>query len=95
MIVALYHIFGSEELSVLSPGISERVPAPYVALNPEDADLARVRDGHDARLFVGESVQVLQVKVTAGIPKGVAGLAVGIPGIQYVSWPAWGTVARE
>ena len=32
--VPLYHIFGSEELSVLAPAIAESRPHGYVALNP-------------------------------------------------------------
>ncbi len=94
MIVALYHIFGSEELSVLSQGINDRTPTPYVALNPEDADRAGLRDGHDANVVVEGRARVVEVKVTAGIPRGVAGVAVGIPGMRYVGLPAWGQVTR-
>jgi NADH-quinone oxidoreductase subunit G len=34
--VPLYHVFGSEELSMLTPGVAERAPQPYLAVNPED-----------------------------------------------------------
>ncbi len=95
MIVALYHIFGSEELSVLTPGITERSPSPYVAMNPKDAERAGVRNGHHVRLLVGAISQDLEVKVTASIPTGVAGLAVGLSGVRYVRLPAWGSVTRE
>ena len=32
-----HHIFGSEELSALAPGIAELSTEPYLALNPDDA----------------------------------------------------------
>ena len=38
LIIPVYHIFGSEELSVLAPAIAERAPQPYLAMNPDDAD---------------------------------------------------------
>jgi NADH-quinone oxidoreductase subunit G len=34
--VPLQHVFGSEELSMLTPGVAERAPKPYLALHPED-----------------------------------------------------------
>ena len=37
LIVPIYHIFGSEELSAIAPAIAERVPEPYLMLNDEDA----------------------------------------------------------
>ena len=37
LVVPLYHVFGSEELSALAPGIARLSPAPYLALNPADA----------------------------------------------------------
>ncbi|HEY0898718.1 MAG TPA: NADH-quinone oxidoreductase subunit NuoG, partial [Sphingobacteriaceae bacterium] len=36
-LIPLGHIFGSEELSVYTAGIQERMPPPYLALNQEDA----------------------------------------------------------
>ena len=36
-VVPRYHIFGSEELSILSPSVAELAPRPYLELNPEDA----------------------------------------------------------
>ena len=38
LILSAWHIYGSEELSVLSPGVAERTPAAYVALCPADAE---------------------------------------------------------
>jgi len=43
----VFHTFGSEELSSLSPAIIERAPEPYIELNPEDASELKVQDGSD------------------------------------------------
>ena len=40
LVVPIYHVFGSEELSVRAPGIAALCPAPYLAVNP-DADCGR------------------------------------------------------
>lgn len=43
----VYHTFGSEELSSLSPAISERAPQRYLEVNPEDAaDLGATEGQH-------------------------------------------------
>src|SRR5262249_56925760 len=36
LLVPMYHIFGSDELSLSAPGIVELAPKPYVALNTAD-----------------------------------------------------------
>ncbi len=53
LIVPLHHIFGSEELSILSPGIAERAPKPYLALNPDDAKRLQVAEGDAVELPIG------------------------------------------
>ncbi len=35
----LFHVFGSEELSMHTPGLASRAPQPYLAIHPEDAAL--------------------------------------------------------
>ncbi len=37
LVVPSYHLFGSEELSVLSPGIADLAAKPHILVNPEDA----------------------------------------------------------
>jgi NADH-quinone oxidoreductase subunit G len=37
LVIPAYHVFGSEELSALSPGIAELAAKPYIAINPEQA----------------------------------------------------------
>jgi NADH-quinone oxidoreductase subunit G len=90
LVVPLYHIFGSEELSLLAPGIAELAPEPYVALNPEDLQRLQVSEGQAVSLFVGEVEHRLPVRLEPSLPPGVAGLMAGLPGLPASALPRWG-----
>ncbi len=89
LLVPLYHIFGSEELSILSPGIAERVPKPYVALNPADAAKLKVNEREEIAVTVSGIVQQLPVKLLAELPMGIAGVPSGLDGLQGYFFPLW------
>jgi NADH-quinone oxidoreductase subunit G len=82
LVVPMYHIFGSDELSVLSPGIAERSPQLYVALNPEDARSVKADGGQEVQLALGKVSQRLPVKLVPSLPRGVIGLPVGLPELK-------------
>lgn len=86
--VPLYHIFGSEELSAAS-GAAELAPAPYVALNSEDAREIGFADGRVVRVLADSRAWVLPLKYMASIPRGLAGLPAGLPGAPVLDLPAW------
>jgi NADH-quinone oxidoreductase subunit G len=94
LVVASHHIFGSEELSALSPAIAERIPAAYVGLNPEGASGLGVKEGERVELVVGTVRYELPCAVSSDVPAGVALLLVGLPDVQTVLLPAWGTIRR-
>ena len=48
----LHLIFGSEQLSMYTPGVAERAPAPFIGLNEEDAERLGVRDGDWLELWL-------------------------------------------
>ncbi len=80
-VVPLYHIFGSEEQSVLTPGIAELAPKPYVALNPDDAERLNVWEGQ----VLAVQGQPLPVKLAPALPPGLVGLMVlGDPVPEFV-----------
>lgn len=84
-VVFLPHIFGSEELSALSPPIAERSPAPFVALNPADAgemepsELVRLYDEN------GRLLATLPLKLDASLARGLVGLPLGFAGIPALA----------
>jgi NADH-quinone oxidoreductase subunit G len=94
LVVPCHHIFGSEELSALSPAIAERVPAAYVGLNSQDASGLGVKEGERVELMVGSVRYELPSAVRPDVPAGVALLPVGLPEVQTVLLPGWGTIRR-
>ncbi len=95
LVVPLYHVFGSEELSVLSPGIAERTPKPYLALNPEDAKRIQVRDGEIVELSLAAMSHELRVHVLSGLPAGVAGWGANLSGASGYVAPVSGIIRKK
>ncbi|HWJ49123.1 MAG TPA: hypothetical protein VNS62_15815, partial [Candidatus Udaeobacter sp.] len=86
LVVPLYHVFGSEELSLSAPAIAELSPEPYVALNPEDASNL----GKKVELFGHR----LPVKIATELPKGIAGVPAGVPPFAGLDLPVWSRISR-
>lgn len=93
-IVPLYHIFGSEELSILSPRIAERAPGPYLAMNPEDAESLHIEEGKKVEITISKGTRIVPVVKRASLPRGIAGFPVGLPGMEKVTLPEWGRIGR-
>ena len=92
LLVPVYHIFGSEALSMASPGVSQRAPEPYVALRPEDPLAA---DGGEVSFTVGDMPFTLPVKPMPGLPEKTAGLPAGLQGLPFVSLPVWVKMSKR
>jgi NADH-quinone oxidoreductase subunit G len=93
LVTPLYHIFGSEELSALSPGVAERSPRPYLALNSEDAGALRLTEGEEVKLILGGAVYRLRLKFHPALPRGVAGLPMGLYELPWAAAPGWGRIS--
>ncbi|MCU7495423.1 MAG: NADH-quinone oxidoreductase subunit NuoG [Ignavibacteria bacterium] len=87
MLVPVYHIFGSDELSVHSPGVRELVPKPYIMLSPDDAARLQVTSDSELELGIGGQVERLPVKINLGLRPGLAGYPVTLPGMSVVRFP--------
>jgi NADH-quinone oxidoreductase subunit G len=79
LLVARYRIFGSEELSALSPGISELVEPGRIEICAADAAALGVVDG-DGVQIAGSAT--LEVAVNDSIAPGCAGFSSGHPGTE-------------
>jgi NADH-quinone oxidoreductase subunit G len=95
LMVPLHHIFGSEELSARSPSIGERSPNAYVMINKDDAAELRVQENQLLSFEVDHQPYQLPVKLSAAMPKGVAGLPYGLQDLPFVELPAWGILKKE
>ena len=94
LVAPLYHVFGSEELSVLSEGVAQRAPRPYLALNPDDAIVMRSADGIEMELVLNGAIYRLPVRIHSALPRGVAGLPVGLRDLPWAPLPEWGRIWR-
>jgi len=92
LIVPGYHLFGSEPLSLYTPGIADLAPKPYLALHPDDAERFGLADGQPALLTVREIDLSVPVRLDAELPHHVAILPVGLPDLPAVRLPAWGAL---
>jgi NADH-quinone oxidoreductase subunit G len=95
LVVPGYHIFGSEELSLLSPPVAELAAQPYLAVHPEDAGQLLVgRNGLVTLDLSGKSYD-LPVRLAATVPAGLAVVPMGLPGISWDGQPVWKKLLRS
>jgi NADH-quinone oxidoreductase subunit G len=90
LVVPIHHVFGSEELSVRAPGIAGLCPAPYVAVNMDDAHARNLQDGQGIGISFPGIEFHLPVRIDESLPTGVAGLPAGVPGLSGIKLPACG-----
>ncbi len=80
----LYHIFGSEELSIRSTAIAERSLEPYLALHPDQAQALGLIDNDLVALTSQSGQYHLPLKLVANLAPGIVGLPVGLPGMPVI-----------
>lgn len=92
--VSIHHIFGSEELSARGNAVSKRVPQSYVLVNTEDARDLNVTTGSLLSFEINRHPYQLPVQLSDTIPKGIAGMPYGLPGMPFVDLPAWAILKK-
>jgi NADH-quinone oxidoreductase subunit G len=95
MVIPAAHIYGSEELSAYAPGIAEISAKPSLALSAADASHFSTADGEELLITVNGVLFRLPVRVHPSLPRGVAALTTGLPGLPWVSLPAWGSITAS
>jgi len=93
LLIPIFHIFGSEELSRQAQGIAQLVAPSYVALNPVDASLSEVEAGEHIKLSIEGSVFEFEVRLRPDLPRGVAGLPAGLSQTEGIILPAFCSLA--
>jgi NADH-quinone oxidoreductase subunit G len=94
-VLPLYHIFGSDALSALSPAVGERIPAPYIALNDADAATAGLVEGSWVEVLFNGDIHRLPVRLQLGLATGIAGLPKGLAATVGISFPFWTTITAH
>ena len=94
LLAPMHHVFGAEELSVLTPGIRDRSPEPYVALSDGDMSRLGLKEGEPAIVIVDGRAYRLRTKLSAGLVPRVAGIPSGVPGSPVLGLPTWARVEK-
>ncbi|HVN97611.1 MAG TPA: NADH-quinone oxidoreductase subunit NuoG [Syntrophorhabdaceae bacterium] len=76
----LFHVFGSDEMSMLAPAIRELAPRPYISLNADDAAALGTKDSEEVDVFVDGERYRLPARIDVSLARGLAGIPVGIAG---------------
>ncbi|HVB97793.1 MAG TPA: NADH-quinone oxidoreductase subunit NuoG [Candidatus Dormibacteraeota bacterium] len=92
LVVARYHIFGSEALSSRAPAIAELSPGPYIALGAEDAASLGVTEGAPLEVTIEGAGARLPLRIEPGLPRGVAALPAGMGPLDGIALPVWGGI---
>ena len=82
-VVALQHLFGSDELSTLAAPVQTRIPTPYVAVSAADAATLGVSEGGKLTLTIDGVTVQLPVVVKAALAAGTVGVPT-LPGVPFV-----------
>jgi NADH-quinone oxidoreductase subunit G len=88
LLLPLPHVFGSDELSVRSPWIAERIPDPSLALHPSDGARLRVQADHRIGLMLQGTAYPVTVHLDPSTAPGTAGLS-RVPLLSRVMLPDW------
>jgi NADH-quinone oxidoreductase subunit G len=95
LVAPLYHVFGSDELSVLSPGVAQLAPEPYVAVSPDDARRLDVQEGDELELVSDRgAAHRLKVRIAPELVRGLAGVSAGLPQTAAVVSPGWFSLGK-
>jgi NADH-quinone oxidoreductase subunit G len=94
LLVPVHHIFGSDDLSMHTPGVAQRAPKPYVGLNADDATKLGLMPGDELSLWLPWLDFRAAWRLMPSLPTGVAGLPVGLPGMPFIALPARGRLSR-
>ncbi len=96
LVVPVYMIFGSEELSSKAEAIAERISGPFITLNEKEMSRLHLTESKNIELTIDSEVMTLKVKKDNSLPDGLAGLSVTTI-TSYHDLPLWGNflTARE
>ncbi|HXE12517.1 MAG TPA: molybdopterin-dependent oxidoreductase, partial [Bryobacteraceae bacterium] len=94
LIVSLYHVFGSEELSIHSPGVKQLSPGPYIAINDGEARQRGLELNSMVEFALGGANYRAPLQIRPDLPAGLAGIPAGINPFHGVLLPAWSKVVR-
>ncbi|MFA5463125.1 MAG: NADH-quinone oxidoreductase subunit NuoG [Dysgonamonadaceae bacterium] len=88
-VLPLYHIFGSDEISIVEGGIKELVPLPYIGINPKSAKKMEWKESTLVKPAGEETNKGIELKFLDGIPEDCIGIPLGLKKMPFVELEAW------
>jgi NADH-quinone oxidoreductase subunit G len=95
LLLPLHHIFGSEPLSLHTPGVAELAPEPYLAINEREAERRAFNEGAMMRMLSERGGLALPLRVEASLPDGVAAYPAGLQSVAGKLAPGWTALEQE
>jgi NADH-quinone oxidoreductase subunit G len=92
LVVPVYEVFGSDEFGRHAPALARRIPEPYVALGTADAQALGIGPGSSVRIALDGADWILPVRLRPALPRGVAGLPLGLGNLPTVLADRWATI---
>jgi NADH-quinone oxidoreductase subunit G len=92
LIVPLFHIFGSEELSARAANIAQLVPQPYALINSQQGAQLNLKENDKILLKVNSTHLELAVRFSNLLPAGTIGYPLGLRDLPYLDLPSAGTL---
>jgi NADH-quinone oxidoreductase subunit G len=90
LIVPVYQIFGSDELSSVGSSMAQKIHEPFVLMNKKDADNIAVNEGDSVQLEILKTKLKVKVKIENSLIQGLTGLSVNLPGMPFIDLPCIG-----
>lgn len=94
LIVPMYFVFGSEELSVLSGALSTLAVKPFIGISVEDVKRLDVEEGDELLVRAAGRTFGLPARLVKGLTQGVAALPVLPLELKLPPLPAWGVLSK-
>lgn len=95
LIVPVYQIFGSEELSSMATAVVQRIPRPFVIVNSENAKRISINETGVFRLEIAQKSIEVSVLIDDSLPSGMMGLSVNLPGMEFIELPGFGKLIQK
>ena len=90
LIVPVYQIFGSEELSSAASSLNKRIQEPFIIMNQNDALLVGAKNNDFLELEISGTKIKVKLKIENSIHNGIAGMSVNLPDMEYIELPGKG-----
>lgn len=94
LIVPVYQIFGSEELSSMATAVAERIPKPFALISSKDARLIAIDETGLLRLEIAQKSIEVSIRIDDSLPSGTVGLTVNLPDMDFIELPAFGKLTQ-